>query len=109
MNAKTPPVWPVRTYFAPAGRDSPDKFQKKVRIVEENPLLRGILNAMPGMVLVLNANRQIVSANQAALTTLNCSIADVLERRPGEAIGCIRTKERLTAAAPADTASPVAR
>ena len=56
-------------------------------------MLKAILNAMPGMVLVLNSSRQIISANQAALTTLNCSISDILERRPGEAIGCIRSKD----------------
>jgi len=48
---------------------------------------------MPGMVLVLNANRQIVSANRTVLGILNCAIEDVLEKRPGEALGCIRTKE----------------
>jgi len=92
MEAKTSPAWPKRTYFAPAGRDSAEIFRKKVRIVEENALLKEVLNAMPGMVLVLNSNRQIVSANQAALITLKCSISDVLERRTGEAIGCIRSK-----------------
>jgi signal transduction histidine kinase len=93
MNDRISPAWPGRTYFAPAGRDSTAVFRKKVTIIEENLLLRGILNAMSGMVLVLNSNRQIVSANQAALRTLNCSISDVLEKRPGEAIGCIRSKD----------------
>ncbi|MGA2797563.1 MAG: ATP-binding protein [Thermoguttaceae bacterium] len=92
MNERMSPSGPGRTYFAPAGRDTPVEFRKKVAIIEENALLRGVLNAMPGMVLVLNSHRQIVSANQAALRTLKCSIEDVLERRPGEALGCIRTK-----------------
>jgi signal transduction histidine kinase len=90
MNDKIPLSRRGRTYFAPAGRDSSLEFRRKLAAVEENPLLREVLNAMPGMVLVLNANRQIVSANQAALRTLKCSIEDVLERRPGEALGCIR-------------------
>ncbi len=93
MNDRIPPSWPGRTYFAPAGRDTAVEFRKKVAVVEENPLLRGVLNAMPGMVLVLNANRQIVSANQAVLRILKCAIEDVLERRPGEALGCIRSKD----------------
>jgi len=92
MNDRIPPSRRGKTYFAPAERDSSLEFRRKVAAVEENPLLREVLNAMPGMVLVLNANRQIVSANQAALRTLKCSIEDVLERRPGEALGCIRTK-----------------
>ncbi len=92
MNERISPSWPRGTYFAPAGRDASVEFRKKVAVVDENPLLGGILNAMPGMVLVLNANRQIVSANQAALRTLNVAIEDVLERRPGESLGCIRAK-----------------
>jgi nitrogen fixation/metabolism regulation signal transduction histidine kinase len=92
MNDRVPPAWPGSTYFAPAGRDTSGEFRKKVAVIEENPLMHGVLNAMPGMVLVLNSNRQIVSANQAALHTLKCSISDVLERRPGEVLGCIRVK-----------------
>jgi signal transduction histidine kinase len=91
MNDRPPPSWPGRTYFAPAGRDTSFEFRRKVKVVEKNPLLREVLNAMPGMVLVLNSNRQIVSANQAVLRILKCAIEDVLERRPGEALGCIRS------------------
>jgi hypothetical protein len=92
MNDRIPPSWPRRTYFAPAGRDTSVEFRKKVAVVDKNQLLRGVLNAMPGMVLVLNGNRQIVSANQVVLRILKCAIEDVLERRPGEALGCIRSK-----------------
>jgi len=48
---------------------------------------------MPGIVLVLNANRQIVSANQAVLKILNVAIEDVLEKRPGEAVGCVNAED----------------
>jgi nitrogen-specific signal transduction histidine kinase len=93
MNERIPPSWPVRTYFAPAGRDKSDDFQRKVKIVEKNPLIQEVLNAMSNMVLVLNANRQIVAANEAVLQILNVALNDVLEKRPGESVGCIRAKE----------------
>jgi PAS domain-containing protein len=92
MNDRITPPWPARTYFAPAGRDTFDEFRRKVAIVEQHPLLREVLNAMPGMMLVVNSNRQIVSANDAVLQLLNIGIDDVLEKRPGEALGCIRAK-----------------
>lgn len=93
MNDRIPPSWPTRSYFAPAGRDTSVEFNRKVAVVEENPLLQEVLNAMPGMVMVLNSNRQIVSANQAVLQILEAALEDVLEKRPGEAVGCIRAKD----------------
>jgi signal transduction histidine kinase len=93
MNDRIPPSRRGKTYFAPAERDSSLEFRRKVAAVEENPLLREVLNAMPGMVLILNSNRQIVSANQAVLGILNGAIDDILEKRPGEALGCIRAKD----------------
>ena len=81
------------TYFAPAGRDAPEDFARKVEIVRNSPLLNAFLNAIPGMVMILNANRQIVAANQAMLRVLQVADHDVLEKRPGEVIGCMRPKE----------------
>ena len=71
------------TYFAPAGRDSPDAFARKRRIVERSPLLCEVLDAIQDMVLILNEHRQIVAANTAALQMLNVAS----RRRFGEATG----------------------
>ena len=57
------------------------------------PMLKQAIDAMPNMVLILNDNRQIVAANETLLAALNAMIADVAEKRPGEAVGCIRAKE----------------
>ena len=82
MNKRIQPSELVETYFAPAGRDTSDEFRRRVAIVNKNPLLRAILSAfMPGMVLVLNANRQIVSANETVLRTLNVAIEDVFGKK----------------------------
>jgi hypothetical protein len=81
------------TFFAPAGRDAPDEFRRRTALVHATPLLRQVLEAMPSMAMVLNPRRQIVAANGALLTLLDATLAEVVEKRPGEAIGCIRANE----------------
>ena len=83
----------VETYFAPAGRDSSSEICRKAAVVQEIPFLRQALDAVPPMVMILNANRQIVAANETLLNVLNRTIAQVVEKRPGEAVGCIRSTE----------------
>ena len=87
------PAPQTATYFAPAGRDSRYDFTRKAAMIEGMPLLKQAIDAMPSMVMILNENRQIVAANEPFLAALKATIADVAEKRPGEAIGCIRSKE----------------
>ena len=88
-----PPSLPTASESAPAGRDAGGDFRRKVVLVEAIPLLKQAIDAMPNMVLILNENRQIVAANEAFLTATGTMIADVVEKRHGEAVGCIRSKE----------------
>jgi hypothetical protein len=81
------------TFFAPAGRDTAAEFQAKMALLGAVPLLSRVLDAMPGMVVVLNARRQIVAANRAFHETLEATQADVLEKRPGEAVGCLHAPQ----------------
>lgn len=87
------PASTAPTFFAPAGRDAPEDFCRKRKTLQERPLLCQVLEALPTMLLVLNANRQIVAANQAFLNTLKANIDQIAEKRPGEALGCIRAKD----------------
>jgi len=87
------PVPPATTHSAPAGRDTPPEFCRKAAIIEGLPLLQRGLDAMPNMVVILNSNRQIVAANRRFLNVLGVSIAEVVEKRPGEAVNCIRANE----------------
>ena len=48
---------------------------------------------MPNMVAIFNGNRQIVAANRRFLGVVHASMAELVEKRPGEAIKCIRAKE----------------
>ena len=87
-----PPLPPAKTYFAPAGRDTPAELCRKVAIIERLPMLKNALDAMPNMVMILNGNRQIVAANRKLLNILGASIGELVEKRQGEAIKCIRAK-----------------
>lgn len=81
---------PVATYFAPAGRVASGEIRRQATAAEQVPLLAQALNAMPCMVMVLNRQRQIVAANETLLSVLNATLGQVIEKRPGEAIGCVR-------------------
>jgi len=88
------PVLPSpSTYFVPAERDAPDEFHRKAALLHGIPMLRQVLDAMPSLVMILNANRQIVAANAPLLELLKVALAEVVEKRPGEALGCIRAAE----------------
>ncbi len=81
------------TYFALPGRDAPHEFHRKQEIVKNSPLLAEALNAIPGMVMVLNMHRQIVATNRAMTRVLQIATEELLEKRPGEVVGCIHPPE----------------
>ena len=83
----------IGTKFAPAGRDAASDIHHKKAVLDHVPLLAKTLDAMPGMVLILNRNRQIIAANKRFLNILDVGINDIAEKRPGEAIKCIRATE----------------
>ena len=78
----------ILTHFAPAGRDSDEQLQRKSVSVAAAPLLQSTIDAMSDLVLILNGNRQVIGANRPVLEMLDCRLADVLGKRPGELIGC---------------------
>lgn len=91
--ASSLPLLPVTTYFAPAGRDTSTEVRHKRAIMDRVPLLSKVLDAIPDMVMILNRNRQIITANRKVIETLGTSIGEITEKRPGEAIKCIRANE----------------
>lgn len=81
------------TYFAPAERSSPADITAVHNVLQAEPHLNELLDAMPLMVVILNSNRQIVAANQRVLEALGIEIGQVLGKRPGEAVNCIHAVE----------------
>ncbi|MFA5204708.1 MAG: ATP-binding protein [Lentisphaeria bacterium] len=98
----------TETAFAPAERASEAEIRRQHDTLAARPLVRDFLDAVPNLSVILNAARQIVFANRAFCAFLgikdngellgrsygevfNCPYASVLGRRPGEAVGCIRS------------------
>jgi PAS domain-containing protein len=75
--------------LAPLDRAPMEVVRRQSRQFHDIPALRALMDAVPGVLLVLNESRQIVFAN-AALTDL-LGLDDVMAvygRRPGEVLGC---------------------
>jgi signal transduction histidine kinase len=85
MSTEAPPI---ATYFAPAGRDDPRELRRKADLLAAYPFVYSILDALPGMVMILNTRRQVIVANRALLDKLQLQAEEVIGKRPGEVIGC---------------------
>ena len=98
------------TAFAPAERALADEVLRQHRKLVALPFVCDFLDAMPSMAVVLNADRQIVLMNLAFREFLGTGdpevevvdqrrevfealITSALGKRPGEAVGCIHSKE----------------
>lgn len=80
----------LATCFAPPERASPEELLRQQGLLSELPILRQILDGLPGMLMVLNDQRQIVLANRALQRLLGCADGEsLLGLRPGEALGCV--------------------
>lgn len=87
-------VAPAPTLFAPGERLSREELAPKVKAVVEDPIVVAILKSIPGSVLIVSRERQILAANREILDALGLSDADFLiGQRPGEALGCIHAGE----------------
>jgi len=87
---------PFATYFAPAARASQEELHRTLRQVAESPLLTQLLEAVGGVMMVLNEARQIVAANAGTLTALRLKPDELhlaLGLRTGEAFGCVQVQE----------------
>ncbi len=99
----------METAFAPAERASQEEIRRQYLKLAQLPFVRDFLDAIPNMSVVLNEHRQIVFANRAFAEFLgikssdellgknhceafSCLYADVLGARPGEAVGCVRSR-----------------
>ncbi len=79
---------PTTTFYAPAGRSTEPEVHRQQQSIIDVPLLQQTIDAMSDVVLILNGQRQVVSANRRLLELLQCGIGDVLGRRPGELVRC---------------------
>jgi len=86
----------VLTEFAPAQRSRPEEITWQVARFADEKVLGEFIRYMPGPVMVLNRDRQIVYANPATLAVTGAQqVQDILGLRPGEAVGCKHGRENL--------------
>lgn len=80
---------PTFTQFASPERSSPREIEAQARLLREAPGLTTTLDLMPGHVLILDANRQVVFANKPLRESLGEEGAEaVLGLRIGEVFNC---------------------
>lgn len=76
--------------FDPAGRASEVELARQRAIIQEQELLRILMNAMPAAVMILNSDRQILAVGQPMLDLLDLKGDDhLVGLRPGEALNCV--------------------
>lgn len=79
----------AETMFLPASRANTQAVHHDFTALKAAPFLVELLNAVPDVMMVLNAQRQIVYANAPLLRMLGFSdVERVLGLRPGEALNC---------------------
>ncbi len=77
------------TQFAPADRADDSQIEIDAAYFKRFPMLEQLLNAVPDIFIVVNAQRQIIFANYLVLEQLGIQAAQrVVGTRPGEAIQC---------------------
>jgi len=86
---------PKPTEFAPGQRASPEAVRRQAALFIERDLLSFFPAAVPCALVVLNAHRQIVFANERFMDLVHDSegTEGVAGQRPGEAMGCVRALE----------------
>lgn len=77
------------TYFAPAERAEPEALRGLANESVHDPLIRIILEAVSGYLLILDEHRQILAGNDRLLQALGITDNnDVIGLRPGELLHC---------------------
>ena len=86
---------PLQTDFLPAERLPHAQILGQARQLGDCPVLISMLDISPGMVALLNPERQIVYCNEAyARAGGLANKADALGMRPGELLNCIHAAEK---------------
>jgi hypothetical protein len=81
------------THFAPAERSDPQSVARLVALAVTDPVIKTVLEAVGGYLMVLDEHRQILAANRELLDGLKLQTGDTLVgQRPGEALGCVHAQ-----------------
>lgn len=81
------------TRFLPAGRAETERLRSQAARLASSAVVAAVFQAAGGAVAILNAHRQVVALNQAALELIGEGASEALGLRPGEVLGCTRAAE----------------
>lgn len=81
-------VAPRHSFTGLATRSSSDDLKQACSTVLAQPGIAAALDAVPEWVLILDANRQIVFANQAVTRALHRPLSEMIGQRAGELLSC---------------------
>jgi len=83
-----------KTHFASAARKSPHKLKTELEKIVNNALVSELLYVLSGVVMLLNDDRQILTANQSFLEMVGIdSPHTLLGFRPGEILECVHAHD----------------
>jgi len=83
----------IYTEFAPAERGEAEVVLKQYNKLSKDNITVNLIKGFPQYVVILNKYRQIVLANSKFLELVKLTEKEILGLRPGEALGCIYSRE----------------
>ncbi len=84
----------LKTFFASAERSPDEELIRQINLIKETPIIMELFNSVPGLVAILNSNRQIVFANNSFVELFKGDdYFTFVGQRPGEAIKCYHSDD----------------
>ena len=84
----------VDTFYASPTRTTPTNLTAEIELINDNPVVTGLLHSVIGLLAVLDENRQIVALNDSLIKILGIAdCSEALGLRPGEALHCIHAND----------------
>jgi hypothetical protein len=82
------------TFHAPADTKNQDEIKRENNTVASLKHVEGIFDALSHVIMILNAERQIIFSNKMLLKELGIESEDeILGKRPGNALACINAEK----------------
>jgi len=82
------------TFFAPAEKANEKDLVSKIEIVNESPVMSGLLHSISGLLAVLNEHRQVIALNDSFMQMLRIDDSvKALGLRPGEVLQCLHAHD----------------
>lgn len=90
---RSPAEAPGATHFAPPERATAEDLRLEAEACLGHPVARFLMEAMDGLVLILDPHRQVLATNDRVLQVMDGEDGSYLGRRPGEVFGCVHAPE----------------